>query len=149
MINSKIKEFLEGIHGIIMGTRDAVLKPDYCRVLGFEQMDDRHLRFFIDKDSNTSTMENLADNGMIALVMAKPNFECYQFKGRCVSVTKAIEADDQSVSAYLKDLNEVVLQMGVKDGSVYNFPHANICTILMDVQEIFDQTPRMGTGNKI
>jgi hypothetical protein len=132
-----------------MGTRDASLKPDYARVLGMKVVDDEHLRFFFDKGSNLKSIRNLEDNKAISLVLAKMSFECYQFKGTCVSLKKGTEEEVVIVEKYMVDFNDVVVSIGVEDGVVYNFPRASMYSVLMEVQEIFDQTPKRGTGNKV
>jgi hypothetical protein len=145
----KIRDFLQNTHGIGMGTRDASMKPDYARVLGIEIVDDEHLCFFIDKDSNVRSLQNLEDNKAISLVLVKMTYECYQFKGTCVRVQKGTEEEVQTVQNYLKAFNNEVIPIGIEDGVIYNYPHGNMYSVLMEVQEIYEQTPKPGTGRKV
>ena len=133
-----------------MGTRDTNLKPDFCRVLGVQVVDQDHLKFFVDKKSNTTSFKNLQPSAPIALTTTRAdNFESYQFKGKFVKLTECSDEDNQTIQAYLHGFNDAVVALGLQDGLVYNYPHSNTYALVMEVKEIFEQTPKPGTGNKL
>ena len=133
-----------------MGTRDTNLKPDFCRVLGVQVVDQDHLRFFMDKKSNPTSFKNLQPSALIALTTTRAdNFESYQFKGKFVKLTECSDEDNQTIQAYLHGFNDAVVALGLQDGLVYNYPHSNTYALVMEVKEIFEQTPKPGTGNKL
>ena len=133
-----------------MGTRDTNLKPDFCRVLGVQVVDQDHLRFFMDKKSNPTSFKNLQPSAPIALTTTRAdNFESYQFKGKFVKLTECSDEDNQTIQAYLHGFNDAVVALGLQDGLVYNYPHSNTYALVMEVKEIFEQTPKPGTGNKL
>ena len=133
-----------------MGTRDTNLKPDFCRVLGVQVVDQDHLRFFMDKKSNPTSFKNLQPSAPIALTTTRAdNFESYQFKGKFVKLTECSDEDNQTIQAYLHGFNDAVVALGLQDGLVYNYPHSNTYALEMEVKEIFEQTPKPGTGNKL
>jgi hypothetical protein len=151
LTNQRISEFLKSTKlGMAMATRDANLKPDFCRVLGVQVVDQDHLRFFIDKKSNPTSVKNLQPSAPIALTTTRAdNFESYQFKGKFEKLTECSDQDKQAVQDYLHGFNEAVIALGLRDGIVYNYPHSNPYALLMEVKEIFEQTPKPGTGNKL
>ena len=151
LTNQRISEFLKSTKlGMAMATRDANLKPDFCRVLGVQVVDQDHLRFFIDKKSNPTSFKNLQPSAPIALTTTRAdNFESYQFKGNFVKLTECSEQDNQTIQTYLHGFNEAVVALGLGDRLVYNYPHTTPYALLMEVKEIFEQTPKPGTGNKL
>jgi uncharacterized protein YhbP (UPF0306 family) len=151
LTNQRISEFLKSTAlGMALGTRDTNLKPDFCRVLGIQVVDPDHLRFFIDKKSNPTTFKNLQPSAPIALTTTRAdNFESYQFKGKFVKLTECSDEDNQAIQAYLHEFNVAVVALGLQDGLVYNYPHSNTYALEMEVKEIFEQTPKPGTGNKL
>jgi hypothetical protein len=145
----KIRAFLKVTHAMGMGTRDAELKPEYSRVLGGQIIDDEHFMFFLDKASNSKALNNLEDNKMISLVLLANTFQCYQLKGRCSQSHESTSEEVQALNKYMDVFNVYATGMGFRDGLVYNYPHSTPWTVTMRVEEIFEQTPKAGTGNKI
>ena len=62
IITPKLKSFIEGPQGIALGTRDNNLKPEYCRVLGAEVMENDIVKFFVAKLNSDQTIKNIDDN---------------------------------------------------------------------------------------
>jgi hypothetical protein len=151
LTNQRISDFLKSTKlGVAMATRDANLKPDFCRVLGIQVVDQDHLRFFIDKKSNPTSFKNLQPSVPIALTTTRAdNFESYQFKGKFVKLTECNDEDIQAIQTYLHGFNQAVVALGLQDGLVFNYPHTKPYALLMEVKEIFEQTPKPGTGNKL
>lgn len=45
--------------------------------------------------------------------------------------------------------DEMATGIGLLPGLIYRYPHSEMVAVTMEVNEIFEQTPRKGTGNKI
>jgi len=150
MITQKLKEYLTLGLGMGMGTRDAELTPDFNRVLGGYAVDTEHVTLFIDEPSSWKTLENIRDNQMVSLVMVNvANVESYQMKGKCTGIAKLTEEEQRIFKNYMELFDEMATSIGLYPGLVYRYPHSDMIAVTMEVNEIFEQTPRKGTGNKI
>jgi len=75
--------------------------------------------------------------------------ESYQFKGKFINAAKANEEDMAFFDQYMTGFDDLVAALGLNRGIVYTYPHSSMICITMEVQEIFEQTPKKGTGQKI
>jgi hypothetical protein len=149
-IPDKLKLYVNGPHGMNMGTRGADLKPEYARILGSRFVDDQHIKLFLDGPSAGRTIQNLQDNGFVSVILCSlENYESYQFKGKCVSLLQSNPEELQLISDYLKDINVLLVKVGFPDQGMYKYPRTSMMTLLMEVEEIFEQTPKAGTGQKV
>ena len=150
MLTSKLKSFLGNALGMGMGTCDANLVPDFSRVLGARAIDDYHVQLFIDRPTSTRTLDNLRDNGKLSVVVVEiHNAESYQLKGRFVSESNVTPEEQDYINTYLINFDKVAVDIGLLPGVLFNYPHSDMMTITMEVQEIFEQTPKKGTGQKL
>ena len=150
MLTSKLKSFLGNALGMGMGTCDANLVPDFSRVLGARAIDDYHIQFFIDLPTSTRTLDNLRDNGKLSVVVVEiHNAESYQLKGRFVSESNVTPEELDYINTYLINFDKVAVDIGLLPGVLFNYRHSDMMTITMEVQEIFEQTPKKGTGQKL
>ena len=95
-------------------------------------------------------LNNLDENGNIALVAANVlNFECYQLKGKCVKYYDGKEEDQNAVKRYMQEWNQEIQKIGIQDGITSIWPVDPVITIEFEVTDIFDQTPKVGAGEKI
>jgi hypothetical protein len=150
LINNDLKKFLEGGNGMGLGTRDKNLKPNYNRVVAAKVTGNNTITVTIAKKTAERALKNLDDNKMISLVVAYPlTFECYQFKGILISYNDSTAEEKIDIDNYLNKMNETVQKIGIKDGAVYTWPHDTTITIEFEVEQIFEQTPKIGTGNQL
>ena len=150
MITSEIKQFIEGPQGISMGTRDSNMVPEYTRVLGAWITDSGTLKVQIAKINSDMALSNLDDNGQIAITLANPpSYECYQAKGKSIDYSDSMEEDQEKLKHYLEIFDKEVQSVGVPAGAIYSWPNSPSVVIEIEVQEIFDQTPKIGAGNSI
>ena len=150
MLTQKLKEYLTLGIGMGLGTRDAELTPDFERVLGGYAIDDDHVRIFIDEPTAWKALENIRDNQMMSLVIVNMyNVESYQMKGKCTGISKLTEEEQQVFKRYMELFDKMATDSGVMPGLAYRYPHTEMIAVTMEVNEIFEQTPKKGTGNKI
>jgi len=123
-------------------TRDSNLEPEFCRVLGALVMENDIVKIFVAKSTSNQSIKNIADNKLVSITLRSAlNFECYQFKGKCVHYGGGDNEDQGRVEKYMTDFNEIAVKIGFKDGVVYKWPTKPCMTIEIKVEEIYDQTP--------
>ncbi len=64
LINDKLKAFIEGPHGMSIGTRDSDLVPEYSRAIGAYVTGSSIIKVHIAKINSERALNNLEDNGM-------------------------------------------------------------------------------------
>jgi len=142
IITPKLKSFIEGPQGMSLRTSDSNLEPEYCRVLGAVVMENDIVKIFVAKSSSNQSIKNIADNKLVSITLRSAlNFECYQFKGKCVHYEDGDNEDQGRVEKYMTDFNEIAVKIGFRDGDVYKWPTKPCMTIEMKVEEIYDQSP--------
>lgn len=150
LITPELKEFIEGSQGISMGTRDKDLTPEYTRVLGASVNEDGIITFYTAKDTSVKAIENIDNNKLVSITLASPlSYECYQFKGKCITYRDSNEIDQGNIERYLKGFNDALNILGIRDGIIYKWPSQPSMAIEMKVEEIFEQTPKVGAGKSI
>jgi len=149
-ITLELKEFIEGPVGISAGTRNSELKPEYCRVLGAHALENDVIKFFIAKSTAGETLNNIEDNKLISINFANIfSSESYQFKGENIKFADCDETDQKRVDEYMSAFNDCLIKIGFTEDLIYKWPSNPCIAIEMKVEDIFDQTPRIGAGNKI
>lgn len=133
-----------------LGTRDADLKPNYSRVVGTALSDNNIFKFYLGKEKSDKTLSNLDDNGLVALTMVNPlNYRCVQIKGKCIRYFEADDSEMENVKNYLALFSSVLIKMGLAENLVYKWPHDPAIVVEMDLDEVYEQSPKKGTGEKL
>lgn len=150
LISNQLKEFINETRAMGIGTRDADFTPTYARVLGTELLDDSIIKILIAKQTSELVLKNLEVNKMIAFVMVNPiGFECYQFKGTYLRNYDGADEDQKIVENYIRDLNHIMIKMGLTDGISNNWLTDAIVVIEFEIDQVFEQTPKIGTGKPL
>lgn len=151
-LTEKYVEHLYGMVTMYLGSRNQALRPHNVRARGVLASADRELlTVYILESQSEKVLQNLNENGKFSLTAGSVvNFETYQFKGNFVS-SRPSDANDEAVQAIYSDkilglvghgaphLLDIMKDMIVKP----------MISITLNVQEIFEQSPGPGTGNKI
>ena len=142
IITPKLKSFIEGPQGMALRTRDSNLEPEYCRILGALVMENDIVKIFVAKSTSNQSIKNIEDNKLVSITLRSAlNFECYQFKGKCVHYDDSDNEGQGRVEKYMTDFNEIAVKIGFRDDVVYKWPTKPCMTIEIKVEEIYDQTP--------
>jgi len=150
LLSNQLKEFINETRAMGIGTRDAEFTPTFARVMGTKLLDDSIIKILIAKQTSELTLKNLEDNKMIAFVVVNPlGFECYQFKGNYLRSYEASDEDRTLVENWLKDFDDIMVKYGLEVQISYNLLHDPIVVIEFEIDQIFEQTPKIGTGNPI
>jgi hypothetical protein len=148
-ITDRIRDYLQLGIGMGMGTRDANLTPEYQRVLGCQLVDNNHVSFYFDLPTSRNTIRNLEANGEMVIVGCSNTFESYQLKGKAIRWAKATPDEINNFGEYMIRFSNAMQVFGLPAEAVYVYPHSEMMSVLMEVEQIFEQTPKVGTGEKI
>ena len=154
MISEKFVEFIHGPVFMSLGTRDERLRPVHTFVAGALVNQDREtITCFVLQSRAEKIRANLENNGQIALTLAHPSHECYQLKGRYVSVRPAEAKDVAIQEIYRTKLLACMLQYGYPEQLakplMLGFQYKPAVGITFRIEEIFLQTPGPEAGKKI
>ena len=128
-------------------------RPDIARPTGVVKGEaDDELIIFLPQRNAETILTNIEHNDRLALFGSRvTTFESYQFKGRCVMQRLAndeeVNYQRRLIAAFADCLSEIFSLPAAKViDAYYSRP---IIALTLRVEEIFDQTPRKGTGNRI
>jgi hypothetical protein len=149
------ENYVEHLHGTVMmhlGSRNQALLPHTVTVRGALVSPDRELiTIYVLESQTEQLLHNLNDNGRFSFVVANPvTLETYQFKGTFVSSRPSESKDEAVQTIYLNKINGLLGYMYPNQVERMNqmITKPMVC-ITLQVEDIFDQTPGPGTGNKI
>jgi hypothetical protein len=102
---------------------------------------------FVPRDLVGATLANLADNGQIAISVARPaDHKALQIKGHAVAVGDATEADRAVQELYRGALVEQLAMVGMARAFGRRLAWWPSVAIQVAVAEVFVQTPGPGAG---
>jgi hypothetical protein len=106
MLDKSLTEFLEQGLAIHIGTRNAALRPNGCRVTAVRVEDQgRHLVAYLPKAATAAVLEDLHSNGQAAVSFARPTDDrAVQVKGEFISARDAESPDEEFVLGQWRSL---------------------------------------------
>lgn len=151
LLSAELIAFIESGLSVLVGTRDANLMPETVRGVGVvPRADGRSVRIYIPAANGARTLDNLRDNGHVALTMSRPStHETVQLKGTVTSVTDAGDHDRALVDRYLATFAEVLSYCGMAQNLTRRLCNWPAAVIDMHVTDVFQQTPGPGAGERL
>jgi hypothetical protein len=153
LLSQKFIDFIKSpCPAIWASNADQQLKPNLVRLQGVKVEPDRkHITFYFPLRYGQSLLDNFKHTEKLAFLFADiETNESYQIKGKYLSQRDPDEAEIDLQKKYIENFSNALEKQGVpKDhlmGALYAQPSL---AVTMQVQEIYEQTPRIGTGNKI
>jgi hypothetical protein len=148
------EQMIQHVHGLsfmYLGTRSDKLIPFVNRVLGaIVEKDQESITVYMLESQSHRTLENLKHNGKCALFITEPvSHESYQFKGDFISARPCNENDEAIQGIYFQKVANYLSQLGVPEAVLYNFVSGPMIAVTFRVEEVYDQTPKPGAGQKI
>ncbi len=131
---------------------DAEGTPDLVRVMGVRaELDGEHLVTFVPVPYAQNLIAQLAPGGKLTLLHANVcTYVSLQFKGRCVSHRPSTAEEVEFQRRYLDGFCQEIRNQGmVPDVAFAVFFRQPSVTVVMRVEEVYEQTPKSGTGGKI
>jgi predicted pyridoxine 5'-phosphate oxidase superfamily flavin-nucleotide-binding protein len=150
-IPEDLVDFLEGGVSILVGTRDATLRPDASRAVGARVSGDRErITLFLSERTAARALSNLEDNARIAVGFSRPHDHfAIQLKGSVTERRPASDAErvvpERYLAAYVEQLYLVGLPRSITRRIVV-WPGV---AVTVAVEDLFVQTPGPGAGKRL
>lgn len=153
-IPEKLVTFVTGTDvAVWAATSDTQRMPDVARATGVVKGDsDDELIIYLPRKNADNMLMNLEQNDQLALMFTHiTTFESYQFKGRCTAQRPARDEEIKSQKLLMEAFAECVLQSydipaNMVFKALFSVP---IVALGLRVGQIFEQTPKKGTGTPI
>ena len=149
MLDQPLTEFLERGLAIHIGTRNAALRPNGCRVTAVRVEDQgRNMVAFLPKAATPAVLEDLQSNGQAAISFARPTDDrAVQVKGEFISMRDADPSEEQFAlgqwQALLKELDMIGLAPLTSTSTWLMWP---CVAVKIRVTAVFSQTPSPQAG---
>jgi hypothetical protein len=151
MIPQRIAELLNTGLSVMVGTRNSSLVPECTRAWGIQVSADREsVTILLSETIAGKTIENLRDNGRIAVTCTRPtdHVTC-QLKGRVKSM-KPVSAVDRDVSRrWHREFMAELTAIGVPSALSEAWIAEPTLAVEFVVTDLFDQTPGPDAGRKV
>jgi hypothetical protein len=151
MIPQSIVTLLETGVSVMVGTRNSSLMPECTRAWGIRVGTKRDsVTIFLSKAFAGHTLENLRDNGQIAVTCTRPtdHVTC-QLKGQVKSMKSVISADREVSRRWHREFIAELKAIGVPPALGEAWIAEPTVAVEITVSDVFDQTPGPGAGKKI
>jgi Pyridoxamine 5'-phosphate oxidase len=156
-IDDQLRAFLESGVSVLVGTRDSGLNPEITRAWGPRVSRDRtSIRLCVPLTTSRKTLENLKENGQIAVSFSLPTtYKTIQLKGHYIETVKPNATDLRAVERHREAFCSLNEGLGVERHLLDSFWRAELATspILVAIrfhpEEIFDQTPGPKAGSRL
>ena len=150
MLDQTLTEFLERGLAIHIGTRNARMQPNGCRVTAVRVEErGRHLVAYLPKAATPTVLADLRSNGKAALSFARPTDDrAVQVKGELISERDADPAEEAFVlgqwRALLTELDAIGLAAVTSTSTWSMWP---CVAVTLRVTAVFSQTPGPEAGS--
>lgn len=153
MIPDRVVEVLRGPAIMLVGSRDAGLRPAHTCAVGAIVDDDRRtVTFFVPESRSARLLSDLRDNGRVAFSFGWVSHEAYQLKGTYLSARLTTAEDTARQETHRAALLEAARQAYPEEiarpfalGAAY---HPGVA-ITFRVEEVYLQTPGPGAGARM
>ena len=151
IIPQPIVELLQTGVSVVVGTRDGSLMPECTRAWGIRvEADHTSVTIFLAEIFAGLTVENLRENGMVAVSCARPtdHIAC-QLKGRVRTIRSADSQDRDASRRWHRQFQEELAAIGAPRELSGAWIVEPTVAIEIKVTEAFDQTPGPGAGRSV
>jgi hypothetical protein len=151
VITPELAEFFASGISVLVGTRDARLRPDCVRASGVAAEPRRNVvTVFLPAATSERARANLEDNGRIAVTVTRAiDHRSLQVKGRVLELRDSTEEELGEIRRYLADLALDWGQVGVPCKATQALNHWPSYTVRLRVEALFEQTPGPDAGNRM
>ena len=151
MITSELARFLESGISVLVGTRDARLRPDCVRAAGVRaDAAAGTLTVFQPAATSERALANHAANGRIADTVTRAfDHRSLQVKGGVLEVRPSTAPERDEIARYLELLAADWGHVGVPRKSTKSMNHWPSFTVTMRCEALFEQTPGPDAGQRL
>jgi hypothetical protein len=148
VISQDLAEYFQSGISIVVGTRDARLRPEILR--GFAaraSAGSDEIEVVIPRAGSVETLANLDANGRVAIVFARAaDHRSIQIKGRFLARREAREEDRRRAAHYLEELSKDWAPVGIPPTMTRSLTHWPAYVLTVRAERLFDQTPGPNAG---
>lgn len=151
MIPDSVVALLQTGISVMIGTRDASLMPECTRAWGIHIAGDRRtVTIFLSKAIAGKTIQNLRENGKLAVTCTRPtdHITC-QLKGQVRSMKPVTSVDRETSKRWHREFMAELTAIGVPSTLCEAWIAEPTVAVKMTVTDVFDQTPGPGAGKQI
>jgi hypothetical protein len=152
-LNDKLTEMIEHhTTSIWLCNRNARLVPDIVRLMSARVEPDRqHVLAYVPEPSGSGVLANLAVAPRLTLLIAHIyTYEAYQVKGTYTGHRACTPAEVEYQRAYVERFADgLVRQQLPREQIIAAYFHQPSFAVRLRVEEVYEQTPRKGTGERI
>jgi hypothetical protein len=154
VITTELASFLESGISVLVGTRDARLRPDCVRAAGIlahpSDTPTGTLTVFLPAATAERALANLADNGRIAVTITRAiDHRSLQIKGGAVEIRPSSDAERLAIERYLELLSVDWGFVGVPRKATKSMNHWPSFTVRLTAETFFEQTPGPDAGTRL
>jgi hypothetical protein len=150
LVTKDLVEFMESGASILVGTRDASLKPECLRGVGAHVGSDSVLHVFLNKAVAARTLANVADNGLAAVTFSRVvDHKTLQVKGRVQRTRDAVPAERAIQERYVAAFAEQVYFAGLSRSITKRIRIWPSAVMELVITDIFEQTPGPNAGRRL
>jgi hypothetical protein len=149
-LSEELAEFVEGGLSMLVGTRDAALRPKVERAVGaFVSADRQAITVYLNQALAAQSVANLHENGCVALTLSRPyDHRSLQIKGRMLSLREGTEEDRAMQERWLAGFVEHLYIVGLPRSVVRTLKVFPSIAVTMRIDDLFVQTPGPGAGRR-
>jgi hypothetical protein len=150
-IDAGLRAQIESVGTILVGTRDAGLKPEITRGWGAHILLDCHtVELCVSLSAGAKTLANLRDHEEIAVTFHHTNsYKTVQLKGRFLESGELTPEDWERVQRHWLELTSQAKLTGIPLDIGSRVFTEDLVRIRFVVQEAFEQTPGPSAGSKL
>ena len=148
---AELVDFVESGVSVLVGTRDASLRPEAQRAVGCVVSGDRRvLAVLVPEGTGARTLANLDAGSPIAVTFSRiVDLRTVQVKGQCVGVRKASAAELEAARRYVAAFTEALYFIGMSRATARRLGVEPLWVVDVGVGELFEQTPGPGAGARM
>jgi hypothetical protein len=152
VIGPELRARLAEGYAAVAATCDERLRPALARVWGMEvSPDGRQLTFCVEAPPGSRMRANLERGSMVALTATKPTtYRSMQVKGRLRSIREPTVEDLSRAVGQRDAFADNVVPLGIEPARGVRFMREEtLFTAVVDVEELYDQTPGPSAGARL
>jgi hypothetical protein len=140
--------FVESGVSVLVGTRDAGMRPFGLRAMGAKVHADRKtLTVFIPDQTAERTLADLRDNGRIALTFTRPiDHRSMQLKGKAIAIRAATEDERPFLESYVEGWARHLVVVGLPRAIGSRLTYWPATAVDVIVEASYHQTPGPSAG---
>ena len=150
VIDDELVRFFHGPVSIILGSVDQLHVPDATRVAGLVALDARRVRVLVSTEARAARA-NAAPGAAVALLVTDiTDYRSIQLKGHiAIGCEERTAGDIALVHRHVDAFRRSSAQVGIDPDMALTLVPADVVALVLDLDEMFDQTPGPGAGRRI